>query len=749
MIGTRLGNYEITAILGEGGMGVVYRARDLQLERQVALKVLPPEFAGDPERRTLLEREARLLASLNHPNIAQIYGLHTSGTAQALVMELVEGPTLAEFLAGGVPTLENSLSIAIQIVQALTAAHDQGIVHRDLKPQNIKLTPGGRVKVLDFGLARRQPGAGALMGDSTTLSNATKDGIILGTVGYMAPEQVRGENVDTRADIFSFGCVLYEVVTGKRAFARPSAIETLAAILHDQPEAPSRHRDQLPSSLDRVIAHCLEKERSVRFQSARDLEFVLTAFAPAETVQAVQPRAASVAVLPFANLSADAENEYFADGITEDVIAHLARIRSLKVISRTSIMGFKKSERSLREIGEKLGAATVVEGSIRRAGNRVRIVAQLVDAHSDEHLWSDTYDRDLTDIFAIQSDVALKIATALRAQLSNEERARVGRRPTEDFEAYELYLRGRNQFCLFSAEGFRRSLTNYEAAIARDPGFALAWAGIAESYTELCIGGGSVGNSPEDTISRARAASARALEIDDQLAEAHSISGFVRFIFDYDWVSAEREFLTAIELSPGSAEAHEHYSWLCSALERYDDALREVRRARELDPLLIKSDVGTTLLRAGRIEEALEEARRSVRNDPEVPRVHSNLGWALIFHGEHAAGIASLEQAVALSPGSTLFLSQLGQAYGITGNVKGARKILETLQACAAQDFVSPYHFAYVYSGLGEADTAMDWLERAFERRSGAIYGIKGSFLFRNLHNHPRFNSLLQRMNLA
>lgn len=749
MIGSRLGHYEITAKLGEGAMGVVYRAKDLQLGREVALKFLPAELAEDPERVRSLEREARLLASLNHPNISQIFGFHASGQTQALVMELVEGPTLAELLQGGMLPFEDALAIAIQIVQALAAAHDQDIVHRDLKPQNIKLAPGGRVKVLDFGLARRQRASGSLIDDSSTLSNASKIGTVLGTVGYMAPEQVRGETVDSRADIFSFGCVLYEMVTGRRAFARPSAIETLAAILHDKPEPPSRHRPQLPPSLDRLVARCLEKERSARFQSARDLEFVLSAFAPAETVQAVQPRAASVAVLPFANLSADPENEFFADGITEDVIAHLAKIRSLKVISRTSIMAFRKSERSLREIGEKLGAATVVEGSIRRAGNRVRIVAQLVDAQSDEHLWSETYDRDLTDIFAIQSDVAVKIATALRAQLSNEERMRVDRRPTQNFEAYELYLRGRNHFYLFSAAGFQHSIASYEAAIARDPGFALAWAGIAESYTELCIGGSSLSGSPEAAIGNARAAAARALEIDSQLADAHSISGFVRFIFDFDWVGAEREFLTAIELCPGSAEAHEHYSWLCSSLERYDDALREILRARELDPLLIKSDVATTLLRAGRIEEALEEARRSVRDEPAIPRVHSNLGWALIFHGEPVEGIASLERAVALSPGSTLFLSQLGQACATTGNVEQAKRILQQLHHRAAHEFVSPYHFAYVYAGLGETDTAMDWLERAFEGRSGAIYGVKGSFLFRNLRTHPRFVSLLQKMNLA
>jgi len=747
MIGERLGNYEITAKLGQGGMGVVYRARDLQLERLVALKVLPPEFADDPQRLSWLQSEARLLASLNHPNIAHIYGFHSSGNTRALVMELVEGPTLAELLEKGPLPLEQSLSVAIQVVQALTAAHDKGIAHLDLKPQNIKLAPGSRVKVLDFGLARRRAATNPLIGEATTISDLTAGGMIQGTIGYMAPEQVRGETVDVRADIFSFGCVLYEIVTGERAFSRSNPIETLAAILHDQPEAPSRHRHELPPGLDRVVAHCLEKERSNRFQSAHDLEFVLSTFTLSETPHAIRPAAASVAVLPFANLSADSENEYFADGITEDVIAHLARIRSLKVISRTSVMTFKKSERTLREIGEKLGAATLVEGSIRRAGNRVRIVAQLVDAATDEHLWAETYDRDLTDIFAIQSDVALNIATALRAQLSPGERARVVRQATENFEAYELYLRGRNWFCRFTEEGFRRSLIDYEAAIALDPGFALAWTGIAQTHVEVCING-LAGTSLENTIQSAKIAAARALEIDPQLAEAHGISAFARFVFDFDWPGAEREFLTAIELCPGSAQAHDHYSWLCSALERYDDALREVRRAQELDPLLIQTDVATTLLRAGRIEEALEEARRSLRDTPGASRAHSNLGWALIFLGDHVAGIKSLERASTLSPGSTLFLSQLGQAYAITGNVDEARKILQQLYDRAVHEFVSPYHFAYIHAGLAEADKAIDWLERAFEQRSGAIYGIKGSFLFHNLRSHHRFKSLLQKMNL-
>src|SRR5580704_10953966 len=348
----------------------------------------------------------------------------------------------------------------------------------------------------------------------------------------------------------------------------------------------------------------------------------------------IRPRAASVAVLPFVNLSADPENEFFADGITEDVIAHLAKIRSLKVISRSSVIAFKKRDRNLREISEKLGAATLLDGSVRRAGNRVRIVAQLIEGSTDQHIWADTYDRDLTDIFAIQTDVALNIANALRAELSKDERARVGRRPTEDLDAYEIYLRGRNAYYRFNEEGFRTSMAQFEAAVARDPGFALAWASLAEAHAESNIHG-YANSPPEQQIRLAKQAAARAVELDDELAEAHGISGLVRFVFDFDWRGAENEFLRALELSPSSAEVHAHYSWLCASQERYDDAIREVRLAHELDPLMVQSDVATTLLRAGRIEETIKEARRGLQADPGAPRCHSVLGWALIFHGEN------------------------------------------------------------------------------------------------------------------
>ena len=518
------------------------------------------------------------------------------------------------------------------------------------------------------------------------------------------------------------------------------------AALSREPELAVMDKAAAPALQPATTGAFVSVDRRHPFPSSRDIEFGEAGSSGA--TNGVRQRAPSVGVLPFANLSADPENEFFADGITQDVIAHLARIKALKVISRSSMMTFKKSDCGLREIGARLGAAALVEGSVRRVGNRVRIVAQLVDVATDEHLWAETYDRDLTDIFAIQTDVALNIAEALRAELSRDERARVVRWPTDDLEAYVLYVRGRDWFYRNSEEAYRRSLIASNAAVVRDPSFALAWASIAETHAGFCIGG-FVSGTPDETIRMAKAAASRALQIDKELGEAYGVSGLIRFVFDFDWPGAERDFIRAIELCPGCVEAHDYYGWLCSSLGRYDDALREMRCAKELNPLFVKSDVATTLLRAGRNEEALEEARQMVQSEPGEPRCHSVLGWALIFNEDSTAGIASLEHATVLAPGVPLFLSQLGQAFALTGNTARAQEILEHLRGRATREFVSPYHFAYVHAGLGEADAAIDWLENAFERRSGGIFGIKGSFLFRNLHGHPRFESLLRKINLA
>ena len=750
--GARLGHYEILSPLGSGGMGEVYRARDPRLERDVAIKVLPASRAADPESMERFKREAKAVAALSHPNILSIFDFGTDGDADFVVMELLEGATLRDRLASGALPLRQLLDLALQMAKGLSAAHEKGIVHRDLKPENLFVTREGHLKILDFGLAKRtERGADDEATNAPTADQRTTPGRVMGTAGYMSPEQLRGEPVDHRSDIFSFGAILYEMVTGERAFRRDSAAETMIAILQKDP--PNLASVEIVSpALAGIVLHCLEKGADARFQSARDLVFNLQQLVGSSgdgPVTAGDRATPSVAVLPFLNLSADPENDFFADGVTEDVITNLSKIRSIKVISRTSVMAFKKREQSPREIGQKLGASTLLEGSIRRAGNRVRIVAQLIDARTDEHLWADTYDRDLTDIFAIQTDVALQIADALQAELSPDERTRVEQKPTLNVHAYQLYLQGRHAYFGGSQEGYRRAIGFFEQAIAEDPGLAMAHAGLALLYTELGTGQGSGALSPDVAFGKAKESVARALELDPGLGDAHGVAATLMFMFDYDWAGAEKEFQRAIELAPGSADIYDRYGWFCSALGRHDDAIRLVKRAQELDPLAHQSDLATELLRAGRYQEALEEAGKVIAVAPTLPRGHSIQGWANVLTGNHADGLVALETAAALAPESTLFEAQLGEAYGLAGQVPRAREVLRKLHKLARQRYVSPYHFAYVHTGLGEEEEAIDWLESAYEQRAGAIYGIKGSFLFGNLRQNPRFKALLAKMNLG
>jgi TolB-like protein/two-component SAPR family response regulator len=466
---------------------------------------------------------------------------------------------------------------------------------------------------------------------------------------------------------------------------------------------------------------------------------------PARSV-AAPARPSSVAVLPFISLSADPENEYFADGITEDVIAHLSKIHSLTVISRTSVMPFKQRQHSVREIGARLGATAVLDGSVRHARDRVRIVATLIDAGTDTHLWAETYDRQLTDIFAIQTDVALHIAAALEAELSRDEQTRVQTQPTTDVRAYRLFLQGRQAFIKFTPEPLLRAIDLFERAIACDPTYASAYAHIAMAYAELGEAGAM---APEIAYGRAAAAVARALELDPELGAAHCTLGHLKAVRELDWEGAEREFKRAIELSPSGAEAYDLYGRLCTGLERYDDALSLLRRAQQLDPLAHGLDIPTALLRAGRYDEAVARAEEAVTFYGAEDRARATLGWAYFLSGRKREGIAELEQAVALSPKNTLWLGQLGAAYAMAGRTKEARATLRELGARAQATYVSPYHFAYVHAGLGDVDEAMSWLERATDERAGPMYGLRGSFVFTPLHGHPRFVALLRRLNLA
>jgi len=748
--GTRLGPYEIVSLVGSGGMGEVYRAHDDRLARDVAIKTIAPHLANDPDALARFQREARAIAALSHPNILAIFDVGRQDDIWYVVTELLDGETVRDRILRGAVEWGEAVRIGAAVADGLEAAHARSIVHRDIKPANVFLTTGGVVKILDFGLARQGPLTANAEAETrqSLFGYSSQSREIAGTIGYMSPEQIQGRPLDGRTDLFSLGCVLYELIVGTPPFTGESPADVLAAILKDPVWSLS---GPVPAPIEQIVRRCLEKDRDARYPSAEALALALRAPSGGRASgghRVTGPVTPTVAVLPFRNISADPESEFFADGVTEDVIAHLAKIRSLSVISRTSVAAFKKHDQSLREIGRRLGAGTIVEGSVRRFGTRVRIVADLIDAESDRHLWAETYDRDLTDIFAIQTEVALQIARALSAELSADEQARIQKAPARDLQAYQLYLEGRQYSIRYTEDGFRRALECFARAIARDPEFALAYVGIARTYVEAVLSS-HVEITPDIAFARAKEAIGKALAIDERLGDAHGIVALLKFTSDYDWIGAERSFLLALELSPGSADIYDYYGWLCSSLGRFDDSIRLVRRATELDPLAHRTDLTTELLRAGRFDEALSLALRIVESEPGLARAHSTLGWAYLLSGRFAEGVAALEHAVSVSNEVVMFVAQLGEAYAMAGEAQKARTVLEKLHGLAKHRYIAPYYFAYVHTGLGELDVAMDWLDRSYEEHAGSIYGIKGSFLFTPLRTHPRFVNLLKKMNLA
>jgi serine/threonine-protein kinase len=733
--------YTVLRELGRGGMATVYLADDIRHGRQVAIKVLKAELGVllGPDR---FAREIRVAAALNHPHILPLYdsgrmpGTGDGGGLLFYVMPYVRGGSLRERLTRErrLPVGE-AVGIVRQVALALDHAHTHGLVHRDVKPENILLHEG-EAMVTDFGIA--------LAAATEPRERLTETGLLIGTPDYMSPEQATGERaLDARSDVYSLGCVLYELLTGEPPHTGPSARSVIARRLTEPAPRVRRIRPEVPAAIEETLARALAVEPTKRFPTAAAFAEALVGRAAAPA-----PRLPSVAVLPFQNLSADAENEFFADGITEDVIAQLSKIRSLRVIGRGSVMKFKARDQSPREIGAMLDVGTLLEGSVRRAGSRVRIVSQLIDVESDRHLWAETYDRELTDIFAIQSDVALQIANALEAELSLEERTQLRKEPTEDVEAYRLYLQGRHCIQRWTQEGLDQGLRYLEAATERDPNYALAYASIAYAYTD--IGVGVAGVLPSDEAFRlAKVAVARAIELDPELAEAHAVLGHLKYACDYDWAGAEAEFKRAIELNPNSGDTFDMYGLLLSSQERYDEAIQAQERAHELDPLAHRMDIVTTYLRMGRYDDALRRVMRIVEVEPHLALAYLTLGWAYLLKEMPDQGLAVMEKAISLSPDNALYLAQLGQAYGMVGRTDQAREVLRTLEEWSHQRYVSPYHFAYVYTGLGEDERALDWLERAYEERAGGIWGVKGSFLFRSLRANPRFQALLRRMNLG
>jgi len=726
-IGSR---YRIEREIGRGGMATVYLAEDVRHGRQVALKVLDPELAHavGPDR---FLREIEIAARLSHPHIMPLFDSGNAAGHLFYVMPFVRGESLRQRLERErrLP-VDDALKIARDVAEALDHAHARGVVHRDIKPENILLFEGQAI-VADFGIA--------LAADAAA-SRLTGTGLVVGTPAYMSPEQLFGEVTDARSDQYSLACMVYEMLAGEAPHAAPTPQAIIAKRLVDSAPSMRRVRSLVPATIDDAVKRGLAKDPVNRFASVGQFASALTA--PAST------RGKCVAVLPFSNFSADPENEYFADGITEDVIANLSKIRSLKVISRTSVMPFKAREGTgnVAEIAAKLGATTLLEGSVRRAGDRVRIVAQLIDAETDQHLWSETYDRKLVDIFDIQTDVALQIAGALKAELPRDEESRVRKEPTNDLRAYQLYVFGRQSLIKFTPEAMLAAIDYFDRAIARDPAFALVHANAAQAYIELAEIGAI---APETAFHRAAEYANKAVALDPELGEAHSTVAYLKMVREFDWAGAEAEFKRALELNPNGADAYDLFGRLCSSLGRFDDAIPLIARAQELDPLAHRLDMATVLLRAGRYDEAVASARSATDLDPSGDRAQATLGWALFLGGSTDEGIAHLRKAVAHSANTTSWLGQLGEALGLAGRTDEARAVLRQLEERSQASFVSADTLAYVYTGLGEADRAIDLLEHAVRERTGAAYGIKGSFLFAPLRTHPRFQALLREMRLA
>jgi len=796
----RLGPYEIRSPLGTGGMGEVYRARDERLKRDVAIKVLPQSLAADPDALARFEREAMAVAALSHPNILAIHDFGThAGTAYA-VMELLEGETLGAKLAAAPMAQRQAVDFALQVARGLSAAHEKGIVHRDLKPENLFVTKDGHLKILDFGLAVRRP-LDAAGRESTAASDQSKarneltaaptveraltePGTVMGTMGYMSPEQVRGLPVDHRSDIFSFGAILYEMLSGRKAFSRDTASDTMAAIMRDDPPELTQSGRDISPALDHVVKHCLEKDRDNRFQSARDIAFALgeassgSAAAPARlsaqsprsnasrpllwaagvvalvtlaaAVLWLRPRAGaidSLAVLPFVNAGGDPNSEYLSDGITESLINSVSQIPGIKVVSRASAFHYKGKDVDARTVGRELGVRAVLTGRIVERGDALSIRAELVDARDDTHVWGEEYNRRLSDILAVQEEIARDISGKLRQRLTGEEKKQLTRRYTENAEAYGLYLRGRYHWNKRTAGDIQKGIGYFQQAIEKDPTYALAYAGLAESYAILY---NYTGLPSSETFPKAKAAAVKALELDDTLPQAHATLALTHEKFDWDFSAAEKEFRRAIELDPSYPTAHHWYGLFLSEIGRHEEAIAQSERAYELDPLspIISNARAAVSYNARQYDRAIDAARKTIELDKNLNISWVSLGLSLEQKEMYPESIAALEEAVRLSERWIQAVAALAHADAVSNRRVEAMPLVEELKRRSERGQDALVNIALVYAGLGQNDEAMAWLDEAYRGRSAWLLqlSLKVDPRWDPLRSDARFQDLLRRI---
>jgi serine/threonine-protein kinase len=740
--GVRLGTFEIVAPLGAGGMGEVYRARDLKLEREVAVKVLPPHLVQSPEAQARFEREAKAVAALAHPNILAIYDYGEDQGVSYAVTELLEGETLRERLNAGRLPVRKATDLALQIARGLAAAHEKGVVHRDLKPENVFVTHDGRLKILDFGLARMD---GGKEGELETLSRHTTPGTVMGTPGYMSPEQARGQHADHRTDVFSFGAVLYEMLSGQRAFGGDSVADALSATLTETPPDLGSLGITLPPALERIVLRCLEKRPGERFQSARDLAFALEGAWAAEPPRTGARSLPSVAVLPFANMSPDKDQDYFCEGMAEDIISALTKVQGLRVVARASSFQFAGKALDLGQIGRTLGVGQVLEGSVRTAGQRLRVTAQLINVDDSSHLWSKRYDRQMEDVFAIQDEISKNIVDALRLRLVGERPAESEKRHTDDLEAYHLYLKGQHNWYRRESDSLQRAASFFGQAAGKDPGYALAHVGLANAYSSL----GYYGMEPARAREKAQDAVDRALAVNEDLAEVHAARGLMRMWLLWDWAGSEESFERAIRGNPEDVLAHCWYGFLLDTTGRHAEALASAERALALDPLspYVNTCVGLSLYTQGRNDEAMVALDRALEMDADFLYTLWVLGGAYSASERHDEAVAALERAVTLSGRAPYYLAWLARACGRSGRREQAEGIVEELSRRSRTAYVSPTFFAWAFAGLGDTTSALDGVEKACEERSPPL-GLHQATLLRPLHAEPRFHAVREQMGL-
>jgi serine/threonine protein kinase len=698
-----IAHYRISSRIGAGGMGEVYRATDTKLGRDVALKILPAEMARDPERLARFRREARAVAALNHPHIVTIFSVEESEGIHFLTMELVEGQSLERLIGeSGIP-VERMVEIASALADALAAAHEKGIVHRDLKPANVMVTSDGRVKVLDFGLAKEMRASDP---PDATLTSAghTAVGVVMGTPAYMSPEQIAGRAVDHRTDIFSLGIILYEMASGRRPFEGASSAELASAILRDPPRSLSEIRAGIPDALCRVIQRCLEKNTQNRFSSARDVRDVLQALrhssgSGSRPIASTNP-APSIAVLPFVNMSGDADNEYFSDGLSEDLINALSRLPGLQVASRTSAFRFRGSDLDIRQIGRQLEVATIVEGSVRRSGARLRVTAQLVNVENGYQLWSERYDRQMAYVFEIQDEIVASILKAVVPALLGDA-VRAVERSTENTEAYELYLKGRHYWHQRSPSTLRVAIQSFEQAIKIDPEYALAYAGLADCYGILRVYGWI---SAEEGRPKAQAAMTKAMTLAPDSWEANFSHAFYWFYFERDWRQAELHFQKAVAINPRSSLAQAYYAIFLSIPRHEGDAVSHAALACQLDPLspYIRGAAAVVFNASGRFEDAERAARQALELQPDYLFGLWQRGIALSGLARHEEAIEALERVVTLSR-APIFVGILGLAYARAGRRDDATRLLHELEDRGSRgEYIPAFAPLTVLTGLGD-----------------------------------------------